>query len=255
MKPRIGVTASLSVHDDRAVEGLERSYVNAVMAAGGIPLVLPVADPADLEAVIACVDGILLSGGGDVDPAHYGAPPSVHVAGVEPERDTWELALGRHALLTGTPLLGICRGAQVLNVAAGGTLIDHLPDVTTRPHCQRDRGTELVHAVELQTASGLAGVVGLPMMGVNSLHHQAVRDVGAGLRAVAWADDGVIEAVEGLGLARALGVQWHPELLPGEVAHAALFSWLVEEARRFRPVGGEPERQGPLAPPLSIAAA
>lgn len=253
MKPRIGITVSLTIHDDRAVEALERAYVDAVLRAGGIPLVLPACDPADVEAVAAGLDGILLSGGGDVDPAWYGGVPTPELKGVEPGRDAWELALVAHAVEVGLPVLGTCRGAQVLNVALGGSLIAHLPTVTTAEHCQKDRWAEPVHDVSVQQASTLRAVVGADVLGVNSLHHQAVDRVGTGLRAVAWAGDGVIEAVEGIGTAPLLGVQWHPELLPALDGHPALFSWLVAEAGRFRAGAGAGVGVG-TATPVVVAA-
>jgi len=238
MKPRIGITVSLSIHEDRAVEALERAYVDAVVRAGGIALVLPSCDPGDAPDVVEGLDGLLLSGGGDVDPTFYGGLPTPEVRAVEPERDAWELALVRCASTTGLPVLGTCRGAQVLNVGMGGTLVAHLPDVTTSEHCQRDRWSEVVHDVSVQQASGLRAIVGLDVIGVNSLHHQAVDQVGTGLRAVGWSDDGVIEAVEGLGTTPMLGVQWHPELLlPHIEGHPALFAWLVDEAGRYRAMG------------------
>ncbi|MGI9079753.1 MAG: gamma-glutamyl-gamma-aminobutyrate hydrolase family protein [Acidimicrobiales bacterium] len=254
MKQRIGITVSLTIHDARAVEALERAYVDAVLRAGGVPLVLPACDPAEVDAVAGCLDGLLLSGGGDVDPARYGATTSPEVSGVEPERDAWELALVAYALKVGLPILGTCRGAQVLNVAMGGTLVAHLPAVTWNEHCQRDRWSEVVHDVSVQRTSTLSAIVGAEVMGVNSLHHQAVDQVGTGLRAVGWADDGVIEAVEGLGSAPVLGVQWHPELLPGLEGHAALFTWLVDVAGRFRTAAVAPEHLAEAAP-LAVAAA
>ncbi len=253
MKPRIGITVSLRIHEDRAVEALERAYVDAVVRAGGIPLVLPSCDPADAPAVAEGLDGLLLSGGGDVDPTFYGAPPSPEVRAVEPERDAWELALVRRAAQTGLPVLGTCRGAQVLNVGMGGTLVAHLPALTTSEHCQRDRWSEVVHDVTIQTASSLRAVLGVDVIGVNSLHHQAVDQVGTGLRAVGWSDDGVIEAVEGLGTAPLLGVQWHPELLPHVEGHPALFAWLVAEAVRYRATTLVPTPSAEVA--LAVAAA
>lgn len=255
MKPRIGITVSLTIHDERAVEALERAYVEAVIKAGGVPLVLPACDPAEVEAVAGCLDGLLLSGGSDIDPAAYGATLSPEVRGVEVDRDAWEIALVGYAVRVGLPVLGTCRGAQVLNVAMGGTLVAHLPAVASGQHCQRDRWAEAVHDVSVQQASGLRAILGADVIGVNSLHHQAVDRVGNGLRAVAWADDGVIEAVEGLGSAPMLGVQWHPELLPALEGHPALFSWLVGHAVRFRAPVGAPELvDGPM-PDLAVAAA
>ncbi|MGI9023167.1 MAG: gamma-glutamyl-gamma-aminobutyrate hydrolase family protein [Acidimicrobiales bacterium] len=253
MKPRIGITVSLSIHEDRAVEALERAYVDAVVRAGGIPLVLPACDPSDAPAVAQGLDGLLLSGGGDVDPAFYCGVPSSEVRAVEPGRDAWELALVRHAAKVGLPVLGTCRGAQVLNVGMGGTLVVHLPTVTTSEHCQRDRWAEVVHTVAVQQASTLRAVVGVDVVGVNSLHHQAVDQVGTGLRAVGWAEDGVIEAVEGIGAAPMLGVQWHPELLPDVEGHPALFGWLVGEACRYRSTADAPSSSVEVA--LAVAAA
>ena len=231
MRPRIGITTSPSLHEGRFSEALDRAYVTAVLRAGALPLVLPVLHPSRAAAVAASLDGIVFSGGGDLDPALYGDGPVPEVRGVNARRDAYELALVRHALDLGLPMLGTCRGCQLLNVAVGGTLVPHLPDADGR-HCARDRWGETVHTVSVLEGSTLRGIVGREVVGVNSLHHQAVAKVGSGLRAVAWADDGVIEAVEGVGGNRVLGVQWHPELLLAPPANAPLFRWLVEEARR-----------------------
>jgi len=255
MKPRIGITVSLTIHDDRAVEALERAYVDAVVRAGGVPLVLPACDPAEAEAVAGCLDGLLLSGGGDVDPALYGGSPSPEIKGVEPDRDAWEVALVKYAVRVGLPVLGTCRGSQVLNVAMGGTLVPHLPELTSNRHCQRDRWSQAVHDVTIQRASRLRAVIGFNVIGVNSLHHQSVDLVGTGLRAVGWAEDGVVEAIEGLGSTPVLGVQWHPELLPGLEGHSALFAWLIGEAVRFRTAPRTPERVAEAVTTLEVAAA
>jgi putative glutamine amidotransferase len=229
MKPRIGLSPTPATHEDRLVDQVNRSYVDAVVRAGGLPLILPVLDPADADQVLQTVDGLLLTGGGDVEPLHYGATAVPEVHGIDPGRDAFELALVPAAAAAGIPVLGICRGAQVLNVAMGGTLVQHLPDVSDRPHCLRDRSGEPVHDVGIEAGTRLAGLAGVDRLPVNSLHHQAVDTLGSGLRAVAWADDGVVEAIEGV-WSRMLGVQWHPELLPGHPAHDGLFRWLVAEA-------------------------
>ncbi len=230
MKPRIGVTSSPSLHEDRFLEALDRAYVTAVIRAGGLPLVLPVLDPGEVASVLACVDALFFTGGGDVDPARYAANASPEVQGLDPERDAYEIALARAAVGMGLPIFGICRGAQVLNVALGGTLVQHLPDVTDQKHRAKEQWAEAVHTVTVLPDSRLRSVVGVDVLGVNSLHHQAVADVGGSLKAVAWAEDGTVEAIEGQGISRILGVQWHPELLIADPGHVALFDWLVEEA-------------------------
>ena len=237
------------------MEALERAYVTAIVQAGGVPFLLPVLDPAEIATVAACLDGIFFTGGGDVDPARYGAPQSPHAAGVDAGRDAYELALARNRLERGLPMLGICRGSQVLNVAMGGTLVAHLPDVTDQEHCARERFAETVHAVEVLPGSRLHAVTGLSRVGVNTLHHQAVDRPGDGLVAVAWAEDGTIEAVEGAGSCRVLGVQWHPELLPAEPGHAELFGWLVEEATRGQLAEGASAQEKLAASPSPATAA
>ncbi|HEX2273597.1 MAG TPA: gamma-glutamyl-gamma-aminobutyrate hydrolase family protein [Acidimicrobiales bacterium] len=257
MRPRIGITTSPSLPEGRFSEALDRAYVTAVLRAGGLPLVLPVLDPSQAPTVAACLDGIVLSGGGDVDPARYGGEKVPELRGVNTRRDAYELALVRQALDRDLPVLGTCRGCQLLNVAMGGTLVPDLPNSGGR-HCARDRWAESVHNVSVLDGTLLQTALGSEVIGVNSLHHQAVADVGTGLRAVAWADDGVIEAVEGVDGRRVLAVQWHPELLLAPPGNATLFRWLVEEAHRPRPVAHtplEPEEADTEAGALAGAAA
>jgi len=231
MKPRIGVTTTPATVDGRPVEQVNRSYVEAVVGAGGLPFILPVLDRDDAGAALLALDGLLLTGGGDVEPSLYGARPVPEVDGPDPARDASEVALARAAARAGMPVLGICRGAHVLNVAFGGSLLQHVPAVTGADHSVRDRARELVHGLKIDPASLLASVAGGSSVAVNSLHHQAVDRIGAGLRAVAWSEDGVVEGLESDDVfARILGVQWHPELLLGHRAHERLFAWLVTEA-------------------------
>ena len=230
------MTSSPSLHEDRFLEALDRAYVTAVIRAGALPFVLPVLDACEVEGVIGCLDGILFTGGGDVDPARFGEVAHPEVRGLDPERDAYELALAWAALERGLPVLGICRGAQLLNVALGGTLVQHLPEVTALEHRAKEQWAEQVHTVRVTAGSRLGRIVGQEIVGVNSLHHQAVAVVGMGLVASAWADDGTVEAIEGAGTVRLLGVQWHPELLVADSSHTALFDWLVEEAGRPAPL-------------------
>jgi putative glutamine amidotransferase len=216
-------------------------YLRAVEQAGGLPVVLP---PLELDRIPLLLDrlsGVLLSGGPDLDPASYGRAAHTELGDTEPRLDEFEVQLARDADARGLPILGVCRGAQALNVARGGTLHQHLPDVTDGSivHRQRQPGTEATHEVSVEASSLLARALSSPRIAVNSFHHQSVDRLGGGLRAVAWADDGVVEAVEGCGETFVLGVQWHAEMLVDDPAQLALFRHLVtagEERERGRPV-------------------
>jgi putative glutamine amidotransferase len=209
-------------------------YARAVEDAGGLPVVLPPLEPGAIGPLVDRLSGICLSGGPDLDPAAYEAAPDPHLGPVEPDLDTFELAVARRADQLGIPVLGICRGCQALNVARGGTLHQHLPDVTDGSivHRQTASGREPTHTVRIEPGSRLAGIVGDDELPVNSFHHQAVDRLGRGLRAVAWAPDGTIEGIENEGPAFYVGVQWHVETLVHVERHAALFDALVAVAAR-----------------------
>ncbi len=230
MVPRIGLTTSPTALEGRPVEALERVFVDAIDGVGAVPVILPVLDPARARSVVEGLDGMLFSGGGDVHPSWYNSLPSPHLGTVDPPRDAWEIALARAGVARGLPMMGICRGAQVINVALGGSLVQHLPDVTDLAHCVKEECSRPVHTVRIEGGSRLRTVVGTEVLGVNSLHHQAVAEVGDGLASVAWADDGTVEAVEGLARNRIFGVQWHPELMTASPGHGELFQWLAEES-------------------------
>jgi len=232
MRPRIAVTTTRGIVDQNSVELVNRAFVDAVVRAGGMPFVLPVLDRGDAETALEGADGLLLTGGGDVEPARYGASPAPEDFGIDHGRDAFEVALVLAALRVGLPILGICRGCQVLNVALGGSLLQHIPAVTGRDHCRKGRECEKVHEVDITPGSLLASVAGATDIDVNSLHHQAVDRVGVGLQAVAWSDDGVVEGIDAVIPARLIGVQWHPELLRGDPVNERLFAWLVTEAAR-----------------------
>lgn len=208
-------------------------YVRALARAGAIPVVLP---PLDVEAVpqlLSCMAAVCLSGGPDLDPAAYGAKPSPELGPTEPTLDAFELEVARVADAMGLPIFGICRGAQALNVARGGTLHQHLPAVTDHSidHRQTAPGWEETHQVHVEPGSRLAAVLGTDAPWVNSFHHQAVDRLGRGLRAVAWAPDGTVEGIEAPGERWVVGVQWHAETLdrPGQ-PHPRLFEALVAAA-------------------------
>jgi putative glutamine amidotransferase len=222
--PRIGLTtyrerSRWGVWDEPA-DLLPATYARAVEAAGALPVLLPPADPALVPAALRGLDGLVLAGGADVDPARYAADRHVRTGEARPDRDGWEIALAEAALDRQLPLLGICRGMQVLNVALGGDLVQHLPDVVgTDDHCPTP-GAHGRHHVRLTPESRLARAIGSSVE-VATYHHQAVDRLGRGLVAVGWADDGTVEAVELPDARWAAGVQWHPEAHAGETLFAA----------------------------------
>lgn len=236
-RPRIGITCHPRIvaagSGDTRAHTVAHFYVDGVVAAGGIPFLLPVVEPDLVPDLLANVDGVLLTGGGDVDPAHYDESPHTEIKAVDAARDAFDLAVAR-AVLDGEgsapPALCICRGMQVLNVAAGGTLVQHLPDVGAHPHDRGDVWGGTAHRVRVADDSRLAGLLGASDVEVNSLHHQAIGVPGPGVRPVAWAGDGTVEAVEVEGRDGIVAVQWHPELLPDRAPHSSLFAWLVRQA-------------------------
>jgi len=212
MRPVIGVT--LGDGDEPGVHAMREDYVRSVEQAGAIPVVLPPVCPGDVTAILDRLDGVLLSGGVDVDPVLYGQAPHPKLGRVNRRRDDFELALTREALRRDQPILAICRGHQVLNVARGGTLVQDIPSIVggamehdaPGPRCRR------AHRVEVTGSSRLREILGLDTLSVNSLHHQAVDRVGEGLLAAARCpDDGVIEGLEMPGRRFVVAVQWHPE--------------------------------------------
>jgi putative glutamine amidotransferase len=210
-------------------------YMRAIERAGGLPVVLPPLPVARVALLVAHLSGVCLSGGPDIAPAGYGAPPHPELGPTAPALDAFELAIARRADAVGLPVLGICRGMQALNVARGGTLFQHLPDVTdgSVAHRQPEPAEEPTHAVRIAAGSLLADVTGRLDLDVNSFHHQGVERLGDGLRAIAWAPDGTVEGIQGDDPERlVLGVQWHAEGLIDRPEHLALFETLVEHAER-----------------------
>ena len=236
--PLVGVTTSISVDQRPERAFVNSAYLDAVQRAGGVPIVLPPQlDAAARDVLLASIDALLLTGGGDMDPARFGEAPHPTLYDVAPARDSLELDAVRVALARGVPVLAICRGMQVLNVALGGTLHQ---DVGTEPgtqlqHSQQKDGVprdEPTHKVRIEPDSRLARVMGTDAVEVNSMHHQAVKALGEGLCAVAWASDQIVEGVEHTDPTRfVLGVQWHPEELVRRADSARrLFAALVAAA-------------------------
>jgi putative glutamine amidotransferase len=232
-RPLVGLTAyreeaRWGVWSTRA-DVLPAVYASAVEAAGGIPVLLPVgtSTPDSAKALVARLDGLVVSGGADVSPERYQEEPHPRTAGWRDDRDLWELELIDAADHHGTPLLGICRGMQVMAVAAGGALHQHVPDVVG--HETHSPGGDSFGPISVRVApDSLLGALVGERLDVRCHHHQAVR-AHPSYDAVAWADDGTLEAMEQKGDRFRLGVQWHPEM----TEDAGLFTGIVEAARRF----------------------
>lgn len=240
MKPIIGITPSAQT-DDLAHGTFRRyclneAYVRAVEAAGGAPIILP--PHSDPDRIVEIIDGLLLSGGPDVEPGRFG-DTTIHplTYGIDPERDQFEIDLFTGAQERGLPVLGICRGIQVINVALGGTLIQDVGSASEASraigHRQHERGLEesaVGHEVRAERPSLLPIFEG-GCLGVNSFHHQAIRDLAPALEAVAYSPDGLIEAVVMGNDQNVFAVQWHPELMfQRDPAHSRTFTRLVEAA-------------------------
>ncbi len=246
-RPLIGVTTSevrvpdhvdpLPQSDPRRTEmALGMKYLLAIDRAGGLPVVLPPLDFDDVLPLLERLDGLCLSGGPDMDPGTYGGRYHAKLGPLEPELDHWELALARGADARGTPILAICRGSQLLNVARGGTLYQHLPDEPggSVDHRLPGKGQHGAHGVRIEPESLLGRALGgLSEAHVNSYHHQAARDLGRGVKPVAWADDGVVEGIELPDRDFAVGVQWHAEAIVERPEQLALFREFVAAADRY----------------------
>jgi putative glutamine amidotransferase len=234
--PRIGISGVLRLWDGAERTGVNAAYARSVVAAGGVPLILsPVLGPSYAARALDGVDGLLLTGGEDIDPAWYGADPSPQLYPPSRERDLFELAIFAAARQRELPILGICRGIQLVNVGLGGTLYQDLPSespsaVDHNPPAER---TARSHAVLLQPGSRAAAALGATRLSVNSFHHQAIRDLAPGLVVSGTTEDGVIEVVESPADAPwLLAVQWHPEEMhaDGRAPERGLFKALVVEA-------------------------
>lgn len=229
--PVIGITTY--GRDERGRYTLPAEYVAAVARAGAVPVLIPPA-PEHAARYLDLVDGVVLAGGGDLDPAHYRGTAHDALYGVDATRDALELALARALVARRQPALAICRGLQVLNVALGGSLIEHLPAVVGEDVLHRKPPRDPVaHPVRLKAGSRLAGIAGVTECAPMSWHHQAIRTVAPGLEVVATAPDGTIEAVELPRHPWLIAVQWHPELTADrDPAQQRLFDALVAATRR-----------------------
>ena len=249
-RPLIGLstaveTARYGVWEQRAAL-LAFTYVSAVTGAGGSAVLLPPM-PFDPAATLAVLDGVVVTGGPDVDPGRYGAKAHVETDRPREDRDAWELALCQRALEMDLPLLAVCRGLQVLNVSLGGSLHQHLPDVVGHQGHRATVGHMSPNSVAFEPGTAVASILGASTEGLCH-HHQALDRLSSQLQAVGFAADGTVEAVEVIGHRFAIGVQWHPEDNPGD---DRLFTAFVEAAAHYRKGHRRetrPARLGPDAP-------
>ncbi len=215
-------------------------YIQSVIRAGGIPILVPSLIKSEpLSQLASIVDGILISGGGDIDPNRFDGQGHEKVYGIDVERDRAELELVQLASVNSIPLLGICRGLQVINVARDGTLFTDIADQFSKSITHSNKSfTRIVHVVEIKVDTKLHQIVQQETMKVNSLHHQGIERLGSGLSISAVASDGLTEGIEDKTKEFFLGVQWHPESMIDDPAAIALFSSFIEAAQKYRRSNG-----------------
>ena len=235
MKPLIGITTNYSTNSyGQPLVLLQQSYVKAILQAGGVPVLIPSLLANDgWDALYARLDGILFSGGGDIGLEHAPGDPHPRIDDVDPERDSVEIKMLNAAASDGKPFLGICRGCQVMNVALGGTLYTHIPDQLPNALDHSYPGnmrTVLVHQVKIEEGTHVAEIFGEPIIKVNSLHHQGIKDVPPSVRVAGYAPDGLVEAIELPEHPFGLAVQWHPEWLTDQEGTRNMFSKFIQAA-------------------------
>lgn len=243
VKPLIGLTptpeAMKQEHGTFRLHTLNEHYSSSVIGAGGIAVMLP-SNNTDIDALLDRLDGVIITGGGDIDPVQFGEAQHEKTGGIDAERDAFEMAIAREAIRRDMPLLGICRGLQILNVALGGTIVQDIPTLLpeSAPHAQQAQNIH--HEVLFQTVSIAQGENPLRNMTksdtleVNSFHHQCIGDVADVLEVMASTDDGVVEAVYHPGVTFGMAVQWHPELVQHKHhEHASIFISFVEASGAY----------------------
>lgn len=234
-KPLIGITTYNTKNPyGRDISAVQHTYIRAVTQAGGVPILIPAILPADdLTQLYNRLQGILFSGGGDISLKYFNGEDHPKIDSVDEHRDVTELSLLRQSVEHEKPFLAICRGLQVMNVALGGTLYTHIPDqVPNSLKHNHDEFITLAHPVNIDEDSKMAEIFGETLLQVNSLHHQAIKDLASNLRIVGHAPDGMVEAVELPDHPYAIGVQWHPEWLTDQIPMQKLFKSFVDAAEK-----------------------
>lgn len=236
MKPVIGITADI---ENESKHVLGNNNVEAIIRAGGLPVIIPTGIDKEVQQLCKMLDGLLLTGGGDIDPMLFGEEPHKHLGDVSPSRDLIEMALVKEMLKLNKPVLGICRGLQIINIALGGNMYQDIysqRDVPLLQHAQKAHRYHQSHLVQVEKGSLLESITKSEQIKVNSYHHQAVKDVPLPLIVSGVASDGTIEAIESTKHAFVLGVQWHPEALADnkETVSLDIFEKFLEKSRESR---------------------
>ena len=246
MRPIIGITCTTGQLSPQEVSSLRvprvrevgfRTYVNAVVSSGGAPFFIPlIQDSSVLESLVSRLDGLLLSGGPDINPIYFQSEPHAKLGVIDSDKDSLELQIAKLALDADLPILGICRGIQLLNVVGGGTLYQDIPSEVTVPtlkHRQDAPMTTLTHSVNLEQGTKLQEILQQKQLHVNSHHHQSVKEIAPGFRLTATAPDGIIEGIEHTSKPFVVGVQWHPEgSYPGDTNAQNVFKAFIQAAQK-----------------------